>query len=296
MSIPAPGRAHRLARRARLSAPDDGLGAADPHRPGRRLLGLVLGLSALSIPFLAGTGTVVWARAAAAARRSGHAPEAAGTVLLVGSEGGTTWRLRRERRPRRSSRRRPNRVHVGPLSAWIRRRYTTRRRLLIFAATYGDGDAAGLGPRLSRQDRRGAAARRCPSPCSASATAASPPSAPCRARCARRAGAPAGGAVPPIDRRPPVGRRLPPLGRCLRRGHGRSTLDLGHRWSPARRPQHLTLLDRAATTATRCRRRCRSCASPCPAQPWRRLRDRLGRHGFGGFEAGDLLGITPAGR
>ncbi|MBL3568594.1 N-acetylglucosamine transferase [Rhodovulum sulfidophilum] len=112
---------------------------------GAALLGLLLGLAALSVPVLGLTGLAQQAgrrTAGAAGRRvRAVAPEAADTILLVGSEGGTTWgfaeRLRAALTHAGSS------VHVGPMSGFAPERYLRAQRVLILAATSGDGDAPG---------------------------------------------------------------------------------------------------------------------------------------------------------
>ena len=57
------------------------------------LVGLVLGLSALAVPVLAATGTTIWLGRRRAMPRLRHNARAAvaDLVILVGSEGGTTW-------------------------------------------------------------------------------------------------------------------------------------------------------------------------------------------------------------
>jgi len=106
---------------------------------GAAWLGLILGLLALGVPLLAVTGTIMWL----AGRRgrphlSGNAPLAkAGTVIFVGSEGGSTWGfagcLHEALRGAGQS------VHVAPLSAFDAARLGHARHVIILAATYGDG-------------------------------------------------------------------------------------------------------------------------------------------------------------
>ncbi|MCR8725375.1 PepSY domain-containing protein [Frigidibacter sp. ROC022] len=105
---------------------------------GAAWLGLILGLGTLGVPVLAGTGTLVWLTGRG--RRQSAPPETARTVLLVGSEGGTTWRFARTAAEAiEAATGAP--VHVGPLSSYAPDRYPQAERMVIFAATYGDGDA-----------------------------------------------------------------------------------------------------------------------------------------------------------
>jgi sulfite reductase (NADPH) flavoprotein alpha-component len=108
---------------------------------GAPVLGLVLGFMALGVPAMSVTGALQWS----AGRRGrprirGNQPAAvAETILLVGSEGGSTWgfaaTLHRALRAKGQS------VHVAPLSAFDPARYANAQRMIILAATYGDGDA-----------------------------------------------------------------------------------------------------------------------------------------------------------
>ena len=60
---------------------------------GAATLGLILGLMALGVPVMGATGTLIWLSARRGRPRlKGNAPIAkAETVILVGSEGGSTW-------------------------------------------------------------------------------------------------------------------------------------------------------------------------------------------------------------
>ncbi|MCB6176617.1 PepSY domain-containing protein [Rhodobacter sp. Har01] len=108
---------------------------------GAAALGLLLGLMSLSVPALGITGLVQWL----AARRQGlrirgnAAPGQAETVVLVASEGGTTWGFARTLHQGLTAA--GHSVHVGALTAFDPARYGQARRFLILAATYGDGEA-----------------------------------------------------------------------------------------------------------------------------------------------------------
>lgn len=108
---------------------------------GLALVGLALGLMALSVPVMAVTGALIWL----AGQRShpalrDNAPAArAQTVILVGSEGGSTWgfaaTLAQALREVKQA------VHIAPMSAFDPARHPHAEQYLILAATYGDGDA-----------------------------------------------------------------------------------------------------------------------------------------------------------
>lgn len=103
--------------------------------------GLLLGVLALAVPVLAVTGVLTWLRGLRGRpRNAGNAPAArAKTIVLVGSEGGSTWgfaaTLARALRDAGQS------VHVAHMTGFAADRYPCAQRVLILAATYGQGDA-----------------------------------------------------------------------------------------------------------------------------------------------------------
>jgi len=108
---------------------------------GAAVLGLILGLMALGVPVLAVTGVLTWLagrRARPQLKDNAQAAQAE-TVLLVGSEGGSTWgfaaTLASALRDAGQS------VHVAPMTGFAPSRYRQAQRFLILAATYGEGDA-----------------------------------------------------------------------------------------------------------------------------------------------------------
>lgn len=119
---------------------------------GAPLWGLFLGLLTLAAPVLAVTGTRLWVRGRKAwPALKGAVPAArAETVILVASEGGSTWgfahAIARDLQATGS-------VHLAPLSAFAPASYLAARRILILAATYGDGDppaaARGMAERIA---------------------------------------------------------------------------------------------------------------------------------------------------
>lgn len=104
-------------------------------------VGAILGLIALSVPALGVTGGLVWAAGRIGRPRvRDNAPAGrAETVILVGSEGGSTWGFAATLAG--GLRGAGQAVHVAPMSGFDPARHPRARRFLILAATYGDGDA-----------------------------------------------------------------------------------------------------------------------------------------------------------
>ena len=108
---------------------------------GMAWMGALLGLAALMTPMIGGAGVAVWwrRRKAGQANVPANAPaHLADTVILVGSEGGTTWGFARvlHRELTRSGKS----VHLAPMSAF-RNRYDRATEVFFLAATYGNGHA-----------------------------------------------------------------------------------------------------------------------------------------------------------
>ncbi|MDO9524568.1 MAG: PepSY domain-containing protein [Gemmobacter sp.] len=108
---------------------------------GAAVLGLILGLMALGVPVMAGTGVWMWV-----AGRRGRprldgivAAGQADTILLVGSEGGSTWGFAATLQAALTAA--GLRVHVAPMQAFAPDRYCRAKRIVVLAATYGDGVA-----------------------------------------------------------------------------------------------------------------------------------------------------------
>ena len=102
-------------------------------------LALLLGVSALTAPLLAGAGAMLWWRRGAALPRIARnaAPQAADTIILVGSEGNTTWGFATTLHAALTAA--GHRVHAAPMND-LAPAYARAERMLILAATYGDGD------------------------------------------------------------------------------------------------------------------------------------------------------------
>ena len=108
---------------------------------GAALLGLILGLAALAVPVLGATGTLIWAAGRRTAPRMPKSAPAgrAETVVLVGSEGGSTWGFAATLA--RGLQEAGQAVHLAPMTGFDPARYPLAKRFVILAATYGAGDA-----------------------------------------------------------------------------------------------------------------------------------------------------------
>lgn len=108
---------------------------------GASLLGLLLGVMALAVPAMGTTGVIVWyaARRGRPAIKANAPPSTADIVILVGSEGGSTWGFAATLQAALS--RAGRLVHVAPMSAFAPDRTPAAMRYIVLTATYGDGDA-----------------------------------------------------------------------------------------------------------------------------------------------------------
>jgi sulfite reductase (NADPH) flavoprotein alpha-component len=106
---------------------------------GMAWLGVLLGLSALGVPVLGWTGISVWL----AGRRDGSMASVpagtADTILLVASEGGSTRGFATTLQSALTAQ--GALVHVGPMNGFDPARWPRARRIILLAATYGDGAA-----------------------------------------------------------------------------------------------------------------------------------------------------------
>lgn len=103
-------------------------------------LGLILGAAALTVPVLSVTGISIWWRRR---RSSGQVPDnadvsQADAIILVGSEGNTTWGFARELHG--SLNKAGFRVHCSEMNA-LADHYLQASLLFVLTSTYGDGDA-----------------------------------------------------------------------------------------------------------------------------------------------------------
>lgn len=107
---------------------------------GAAVLGIFLGFIALSVPVLAVTGGVIWFVGwRRRPKLRGNAPAAqAETVVLVGSEGGSTWGFASTLAT--ALIKAGQLVHIAPMTGFSAARYRRAQRFLILASTYGEGD------------------------------------------------------------------------------------------------------------------------------------------------------------
>lgn len=257
---------------------------------GAAALGLILGLIALAVPVMGVTGTLIWlaGRRGQPRLRDNATPGRAQTVILVGSEGGSTWGFAATLA--KGLRDSGQAVHIAPMSAFDPARHPRTDRYLILAATYGEGaapaSAKGFLDRLARMPTPPAAPlavlgfgdRSFPAFCAFAADVEA---------AARARGWATLLPMDTVDRQSP--QDFARWGRALGQALG-LTLELDHQ--PARpEAQGLTLISRrdygeavqAPTAILRF-------ALP-KATLWARLTGR----GFARFQAGDLLGILPEG-
>ncbi len=106
---------------------------------GASLLGLLLGLSALGVPVMSWSGIRLWLGGRKDRKSASVAADIADTIVLVGSEGGSTWGFAETLRAALTSA--GEKVHVGPMSAFEPARWPQAKRIVLLAATYGDGEA-----------------------------------------------------------------------------------------------------------------------------------------------------------
>ena len=257
---------------------------------GAALWGLLLGMAALTVPVLSVTGGLIWWRGRQSRPRlQGMASASmAEMVILVGSEGGSTWgfamALARALQGHGQS------VHLAPLSTFAPQAYRHAKRIVLMTATWGDGDAPtsakGAVERLATSAPLkgvplvvlGFGDRSFPNFCGYAETL-------------EAAAQSAGWAMPlPLDR---IDRQSPQAFARWSRAYGDLigvALDITHQ-PEAPQSTALRLLSRkdygdsvqAPTSILRF------------ALPRAGLWQRLTGRGFGKFSAGDLLGIVPEG-
>ena len=103
-------------------------------------LGLILGMTALTVPALSFTGMRVWWRRRSASVHLGEGTsiEAAEVVILVGSEGNTTWGFAKDLQSELSHA--GKNVHCASMND-LAEHYPRASVIFILTSTYGDGDA-----------------------------------------------------------------------------------------------------------------------------------------------------------
>lgn len=115
------------------------------------LIGLILGLSALMVPVLSVTGTLIWAARRRAAPKVRHNASAASAdlVILVGSEGGSTWGFAAAL----SEALHKHGLHIHVAAMNDLGHYPQAGGIILMTSTYGDGEAPSSASRfLERLD------------------------------------------------------------------------------------------------------------------------------------------------
>jgi sulfite reductase (NADPH) flavoprotein alpha-component len=103
-------------------------------------LAIICGLAALTVPLLVGAGLLIWwkrIRSRPRIRQNASA-QSADTIILVGSEGNSTWAFAQALHVAMTKA--GHRVHTAPMNA-LHAKYKRAERMVILAATYGDGAA-----------------------------------------------------------------------------------------------------------------------------------------------------------
>lgn len=106
---------------------------------GAAVLGLVLGFSALSVPLMGWSGLRLWLAGRAGRKRADTPAGEAETIILVGSEGGSTWGFAHTLETALTAT--GARVHTAAMSAFAPDEWKKARRIILLAATYGQGEA-----------------------------------------------------------------------------------------------------------------------------------------------------------
>lgn len=103
-------------------------------------LGLILGVTVLSVPLFGATGAIVWwsGRQGRPRIAANTAAASADTIILVGSEGGSTWGFAATLHKALADA--GHKVHTGPMDK-LAQSYPACRQMFILAATYGNGEA-----------------------------------------------------------------------------------------------------------------------------------------------------------
>jgi sulfite reductase (NADPH) flavoprotein alpha-component len=103
---------------------------------------LLLGLCALSVPLMSGTGVSMWwHRRRSMPRITGNkGPQSADTIILVGSESNSTWGFAKALHDALTQA--GLRVHTAAMNQ-LATEYRAAQRILFLTATYGDGNPPG---------------------------------------------------------------------------------------------------------------------------------------------------------
>lgn len=103
-------------------------------------LGLLLGMASLTVPALSVTGLQIWWQRRSSSVRLGKSAsvEEAEIVILVGSEGNTTWGFAEDLQSKLNQS--GKKVHCASMND-LAKHYPKASALFILTSTYGDGDA-----------------------------------------------------------------------------------------------------------------------------------------------------------
>lgn len=117
-------------------------------------LGLLLGLGALTVPLMSWTGIQIWwsRKRSTTTIKDNTDPRSADTVILVGSEGNSTWGFAKTLHDALNST--GYLVHTMSMNSFVNNSlnsYPNAKRLFILTATYGDGDAPASASRFLTQ-------------------------------------------------------------------------------------------------------------------------------------------------
>lgn len=106
---------------------------------GASVLGLFLGLSALGVPIMGWSGIRLWLSGRRSRRQASVPAGKADTIILVGSEGGSTWAFADTLQDSLTSV--GAQVHTAAMSTFAPDQWPKARRIILLAATYGEGEA-----------------------------------------------------------------------------------------------------------------------------------------------------------
>lgn len=255
---------------------------------GAATLGLVLGLMALGVPVMGVTGVILWwsRRRDRPRLRHNHPAATARTILLVGSEGGSTWSFAATLHAALTAN--GHTVHAAPMSSFDVARYGRAQHIILLAATYGDGDAPASAKGFLNQLTQNTTAatltvlgfgdRSFPAFCAYANTVATK---------AATLGWPPLIPTATVDRQSP--QDFARWGRDLGQAMG---IDLALDHQPTLPKTHALTLIARRDYGTAVQAPTAILRFAVPQTPlWQRLTGR----GFGRFQAGDLLGILPEG-
>jgi sulfite reductase (NADPH) flavoprotein alpha-component len=108
---------------------------------GMAWLGVILGVMTLGAPFMAVSGVIIWVQGRHTRPRiNGNiAAGKADIILLIGSEGGSTWGFASTLHAALTQA--GHKVHAAPMSQFSCGKYSLAKCVIVLAATYGEGNA-----------------------------------------------------------------------------------------------------------------------------------------------------------